>query len=36
MAKKPDNIKQYQKDYSESDFWDKLKDSASKAVEVWI
>ena len=31
MAKKPDNIKQYQKDYSESDFGDKLKDSASKA-----
>ena len=31
MAKRPDNIKQYQKDYSESGFWDKLKDSASKA-----
>lgn len=31
MAKKPDDIKQYQKDYSESDFWDKLKNSAAKA-----
>lgn len=31
MAKRPDNIKRYQKDYSESGFWDKLKDSASKA-----
>lgn len=31
MAKKITNYKQYQKDYSESGFWEKLKDSASIA-----
>ena len=31
MAKKPDNIEQYKKEYSESRFWDKLKESVSKA-----
>ena len=31
MAKKPENIEQYQKDYSERRFNNKLKDSALKA-----
>lgn len=31
MAKKPDNIEQYKKDYSESGLMDKIKDSALKA-----
>ena len=36
MAKKPENIEQYQKNYDESSFWDKLKETAAKAGQIVI